>query len=71
MALVSLPLGIAPEPELLILDDQTLGLDTVVRRDFLESLIHIIQKNKRTIFQNCPANDSAGRLNMLFVNGIR
>ncbi len=50
VAQVSLALGIAPEPELLILDDPTLGLDTVVRRDFLESLIQIIQKKGRTIF---------------------
>lgn len=48
-AQVSLALGVAPEPELLILDDPTLGLDTVVRRDFLESLIQIIQREGRTI----------------------
>ncbi|MEN0110632.1 MAG: ABC transporter ATP-binding protein [Planctomycetota bacterium] len=48
-AQVSLALGVAPEPELLILDDPTLGLDTVVRRDFLESLIQIIQRDGRTI----------------------
>jgi ABC-2 type transport system ATP-binding protein len=40
---------VAPDPELLILDDPTLGLDTVVRRDFLESLIQIIQRRGRTI----------------------
>ena len=48
-AQVSLALAIAPDPELLILDDPTLGLDTVVRRDFLESLIQIIQRKGRTI----------------------
>jgi ABC-2 type transport system ATP-binding protein len=48
-AQVSLALAVAPEPELLILDDPTLGLDTVVRRDFLESLIQIIQRQGRTI----------------------
>ena len=32
-----------------VLDDPTLGLDTVVRRDFLESLIQIIQRQGRTI----------------------
>ena len=48
-AQVSLALAIAPDPELLILDDPTLGLDTVVRRDFLESMIQIIQKQGRTI----------------------
>jgi ABC-2 type transport system ATP-binding protein len=48
-AQVSLAVAIAPDPDLLILDDPTLGLDTVVRRDFLESLIQIIQRRGRTI----------------------
>jgi ABC-2 type transport system ATP-binding protein len=48
-AQVSLALAVAPEPELLILDDPTLRLDTVVRRDFLESMIQIIQRRGRTI----------------------
>jgi ABC-2 type transport system ATP-binding protein len=48
-AQVSLALAIAPDPELLILDDPTLGLDTNVRRDFLESMIQIIQAQGRTI----------------------
>jgi ABC-2 type transport system ATP-binding protein len=48
-AQVSLALVIAPDPELLILDDPTLGLDTNVRRDFLESMIQIIQRRGRTI----------------------
>jgi ABC-2 type transport system ATP-binding protein len=49
-AQVSLALAIAPDPELLILDDPTLGLDTVVRREFLEALIQLIQSRGRTIF---------------------
>lgn len=48
-AQVSLALAVASDPELLILDDPTIGLDTVVRRDFLESLIQIIQRQGRTI----------------------
>ncbi|MBI2826094.1 MAG: ABC transporter ATP-binding protein [Planctomycetia bacterium] len=48
-AQVSLALALAPDPELLILDDPTLGFDTVVRREFLESLIHLIQRAGRTI----------------------
>jgi ABC-2 type transport system ATP-binding protein len=48
-AQVSLALAVGPDPELLVLDDPTLGLDTVVRRDFLESLIQIIQRQGRTI----------------------
>jgi len=48
-AQVSLAVAVAPDPELLILDDPTIGLDTVVRRDFLESMIQIIQREGRTI----------------------
>ncbi len=48
-AQVSLALAVAADPELLVLDDPTLGLDTVVRRDFLESMIQIIQRRGRTI----------------------
>jgi ABC-2 type transport system ATP-binding protein len=48
-AQVALALAVAPDPELLILDDPTIGLDTVVRRDFLESMIQIIQRRGRTI----------------------
>ena len=48
-AQVSLAIALAPDPELLILDDPTLGLDTVVRRDFLESMIQIIHRSGRTI----------------------
>jgi ABC-2 type transport system ATP-binding protein len=48
-AQVSLALAVAADPKLLILDDPTLGLDTNVRRDFLESMIQIIQQRGRTI----------------------
>jgi ABC-2 type transport system ATP-binding protein len=48
-AQVALAIAMGPDPELLILDDPTLGLDTVVRRDFLESMIQIIQRQGRTI----------------------
>src|SRR3954451_24162556 len=46
---VALSLAIAPAPDLLILDDPTLGLDTVARRDFLMSMIHLVQRRGRTI----------------------
>ncbi len=48
-AQVSLALAVAPEPQMMILDDPTIELDTVVRRDFLESMIQIIQQEGRTI----------------------
>jgi ABC-2 type transport system ATP-binding protein len=49
-ALVALALAIAPDPDLLILDDPTLGLDAVARHDFLVSLIQLIGRQGRTIF---------------------
>ena len=48
-ASVALALAIAPDPDLLVLDDPTLGLDTVARRDFLMSMIHLVQRRGRTI----------------------
>jgi ABC-2 type transport system ATP-binding protein len=49
-AQVALALCLAPQPELLILDDPTLGLDPVVRRDVLESIVETIQRENRTVF---------------------
>jgi len=48
-AQVSLAIALAPNRELMILDDPTLGLYAVVRRDFLESMIQIIHQSGRTI----------------------
>jgi len=48
-AQLNLALALATDPELLILDDPTLGLDTVVRRQFLELAIDLIQQEGRTI----------------------
>jgi ABC-2 type transport system ATP-binding protein len=48
-AQLNLALAMAVNPELLILDDPTLGLDTVVRRQFLELAIDVIQRDGRTI----------------------
>jgi ABC-2 type transport system ATP-binding protein len=48
-AQLNLALAMATEPKLLILDDPTLGLDTVSRRQFLELAIEVISKDGRTI----------------------
>lgn len=48
-AQLNLALAMAIDPELLILDDPSLGLDTVARRQFLELAIDLIQKQDRTI----------------------
>jgi ABC-2 type transport system ATP-binding protein len=45
-----LALALAPEPELLILDDPGLGLDPVARRSLIESMIYLTRRSDRTIF---------------------
>jgi ABC-2 type transport system ATP-binding protein len=49
-AQVSLALALAPNPELLIMDDPTLGLDAAIRRQFLQGMIQLIMHQGRTIF---------------------
>ncbi len=44
-----LALTLAPEPELLILDDPALGLDPVARRSLLEAMIFVTRGSDRTI----------------------
>lgn len=49
-ARLALLLAMAYRPELLILDEPTAGLDVVVRRDFIEGVIELIQEEGRTVF---------------------
>ncbi|HPD46311.1 MAG TPA: ABC transporter ATP-binding protein [Anaerohalosphaeraceae bacterium] len=48
-AQLNLALAMAIDPEVLILDDPTLGLDTVARWQFLALAIDVIQRDGRTI----------------------
>jgi len=48
-AQLALSLAMGHDPELLILDEPATGLDVLVRRDFLESIIQIIQQEGRTV----------------------
>jgi ABC-2 type transport system ATP-binding protein len=47
---LALALTLAPDPELLILDDPALGLDPVARRALVESMIYLTRRSDRTIF---------------------
>jgi ABC-2 type transport system ATP-binding protein len=47
---LSLALTLAPDPELLVLDDPAMGLDPVARRLLLESMIYLTRRQDRTIF---------------------
>jgi ABC-2 type transport system ATP-binding protein len=45
-----LALTLAPEPELLILDDPAMGLDPVARRSLIESMVYLTRRADRTVF---------------------
>jgi ABC-2 type transport system ATP-binding protein len=44
-----LAMVLAPEPDLLVLDDPAIGLDPVARRSLLESMVYATRKSDRTI----------------------
>ncbi|MFH0964359.1 MAG: ABC transporter ATP-binding protein, partial [Planctomycetota bacterium] len=50
VAKLALTLALAHKPELLVLDEPTSGLDPIVRRDFLGSMVRLIQEEGRTVF---------------------
>jgi ABC-2 type transport system ATP-binding protein len=49
-AQVGLVCALSHRPELLILDEPVSGLDVIVRQDFLESIVNVIQEEGRTVF---------------------
>ncbi|HTS01033.1 MAG TPA: ABC transporter ATP-binding protein [Thermoanaerobaculia bacterium] len=57
-ALVALSLALASSPELLVLDDPTLGLDAVARRAFFEELVGELADRGTTVF--LTSHDLAG-----------
>jgi ABC-2 type transport system ATP-binding protein len=48
-AQVSLAAALACEPELLIMDDPTLGVDAAVRREFLRGVVDLVAREGRTV----------------------
>jgi ABC-2 type transport system ATP-binding protein len=59
---LSLALTLAPEPELLVLDDPAIGLDPVARRSLLESMIYVTRGADRTIFFSSHLLDDVERV---------
>ncbi|MDE1170363.1 MAG: ABC transporter ATP-binding protein [Verrucomicrobium sp.] len=45
-----LAMTLAPEPELLVLDDPALGLDPVARRGLLQTILYVTRRADRTVF---------------------
>ena len=48
-AQLALALALSQRPELLVLDDPAMGRDAVVRREFLEVMIELVQEEGRTV----------------------
>lgn len=48
-AQVALVLALASEPDVLILDDPAMGLDAVMRRDFLDAMIDLLGREGRAV----------------------
>jgi ABC-2 type transport system ATP-binding protein len=57
-----LALTLAPDPELLILDDPALGLDPVARRSLVESMIYLTRRSDRTVFLSTHQLDDVERV---------
>ncbi|MEP6669320.1 MAG: ABC transporter ATP-binding protein [Chthoniobacter sp.] len=70
-----LALTLAPEPELLVLDDPALGLDPVARRSLLQSMLYVTRQPHRTIlFSSHLLSDEervADRIVVLDGGGVR
>lgn len=54
--------ALSSRPRLLILDDPTMGLDVVVRREFMENLVAVLQETGVTVFFSSHQLDDVERI---------
>ncbi len=54
--------ALASHPKLLLLDDPTMGLDALVRREFMESIVAVLQEAGTTIFFSSHILDDVERV---------
>jgi ABC-2 type transport system ATP-binding protein len=59
---LSLAITLAPQPDLLILDDPAIGLDPVARRSLLESMLYVTRGAGRTILFSSHLLDDVERV---------
>ncbi len=50
MAKLALCIALSHNPEILILDEPTTGLDPLVRQEFLDAVVHLLPEQGRTVF---------------------
>jgi ABC-2 type transport system ATP-binding protein len=61
-AQVALAVALSSDPEVLVLDDPSMGLDPVVRREFLEAMIEVVQEEGRTVLFTSHVLDDVERV---------
>jgi len=59
---LALALAMSSRPKLLILDDPTSGLDALVRREFMESIVGLLQEAGSTVFFSSHIIDDVERV---------
>jgi ABC-2 type transport system ATP-binding protein len=62
LAKLALTLALAHDPEILILDEPTGGLDVIVRKEFLESIVNLIEQRGKTVFISSHLLDDVERV---------